>query len=443
MEFVLDILADAAGDTLALVPFLLVTYLVLELLEHVAGDRVNAAIQRAGAAGPVVGAVLGVVPQCGFSAMAATLYAGRIVTLGTLVAVFLSTSDEMLPMLVAESVPVAQMAQILAVKALIAVVTGFVIDGGIRALRRNTRVHAVLRRTVLGASANPAHVNCGHDDHSEGDILDEIGEAGVSAEHIHELCERAHCGCEEDEELGPVGGHGHGLTDGHGHGGCHGLGEHGDGCEDGHETGYEDPYCHDGAHAEFGCEHVVACCCGSEGAAVSEHGHSHGCEHECGHGHVHEQEHSHGHDHGHGHSHDHAHAHGGSLALSVVRSAVVHTAQVTVFIFLVTVVLVAVLETVGEPALEQFLRGNETLAILGSALVGLIPNCSASVVITQLYLEGALPFAPMLAGTLISAGVGYLVLFRTNRSARENLVFLVLMYLIGITWGLILAAFGL
>ena len=102
-----------------------------------------------------------------------------------------------------------------------------------------------------------------------------------------------------------------------------------------------------------------------------------------------------------------------------------------------------VLETFGESAIEQFLRGNETLAVLGSALVGLIPNCSASVVITQLYLEGALQLAPMLAGTLISAGVGYLVLFRTNRSARENAVFLIMMYVIGAGWGLILSAVGL
>ena len=106
-------------------------------------------------------------------------------------------------------------------------------------------------------------------------------------------------------------------------------------------------------------------------------------------------------------------------------------------------ILVAVLETFGESAIEQFLRGNETLAVLGSALVGLIPNCSASVVITQLYLEGALQLAPMLAGTLISAGVGYLVLFRTNRSARENVLFLIMMYVIGAGWGLILSAFGL
>lgn len=360
MDLLIDILLDAGKDTLSLVPFLLVTYLALETLEHVAGDSVNGAIKRAGAAGPVVGSLLGMVPQCGFSAMAATLYAGRVVTLGTLVAVFLSTSDEMLPLLLAEQVPVQTMAMLLASKALIALVTGFIVDAAIRGLRRNARAHAAIRRTVLGTAANPAHVNCAHDDHTGGDIIDEVAEAGVSADHIHELCERDHCGCDEDED---------------------------------------------------------------------EHGHDHS--------------HDHGHADEHERHHDHSHSYEGAPIVSIIRSAISHTVQVSVFIFLVTLILVAVLETFGESAIEQFLRGNEALAVLGSALVGLIPNCSASVVITQLYLEGALQLAPMLAGTLISAGVGYLVLFRTNRSARENAVFLIMMYVIGAGWGLILSAFGL
>lgn len=360
MDLLIDILLDAGKDTLSLVPFLLVTYLALETLEHVAGDSVNGAIKRAGAAGPVVGSLLGMVPQCGFSAMAATLYAGRVVTLGTLVAVFLSTSDEMLPLLLAEQVPVQTMAMLLASKALIALVTGFIVDAAIRGLRRNARAHAAIRRTVLGTAANPAHVNCAHDDHTGGDIIDEVAEAGVSADHIHELCERDHCGCDEDED---------------------------------------------------------------------EHGHDHS--------------HDHGHADEHERHHDHSHSYEGAPIVSIIRSAISHTVQVSVFIFLVTLILVAVLETFGESAIEQFLRGNETLAVLGSALVGLIPNCSASVVITQLYLEGALQLAPMLAGTLTSAGVGYLVLFRTNRSARENVVFLVMMYVIGAGWGLILSAVGL
>ena len=365
MDLLIDILLDAGKDTLSLVPFLLVTYLALETLEHVAGDRVNGAIKRAGAAGPVVGSLLGMVPQCGFSAMAATLYAGRVVTLGTLVAVFLSTSDEMLPLLLAEQVSVQTMAMLLASKALIALVTGFIVDAAVRGLRRNVRAHAAIRRTVLGTAANSAHVNCAHDDHTGGDIIDEVAEAGVSADHIHELCERDHCGCDEDEDEHE-----------HGHG---------------HEHGHEGDYAH-----ERGCA--------------------------CG--------------------HEHGHSHEGAPLLSIIHSAISHTVQVSVFIFLVTLILVAVLETFGESTIEQFLRGNETLAVLGSALVGLIPNCSASVVITQLYLEGALQLAPMLAGTLISAGVGYLVLFRTNRSARENALFLAMMYVIGAGWGLVLSACG-
>ena len=267
MDLLIDILLDAGKDTLSLVPFLLVTYLALETLEHVAGDRVNGAIKRAGAAGPVVGSLLGMVPQCGFSAMAATLYAGRVVTLGTLVAVFLSTSDEMLPLLLAEQVPVQTMAMLLASKALIALVTGFIVDAAIRGLRRNARAHAAIRRTVLGTAANPAHVNCAHDDHSGGDIIDEVAEAGVSADHIHELCERDHCGCDEDED---------------------------------------------------------------------------------------ERDHGHGHDHGHEgeheHHHGHSHSHKGAPVLSIIRSAISHTVQVSVFIFLVTLILVAVLEAFGESA---------------------------------------------------------------------------------------------
>lgn len=342
MDLLFDILADATKDTLALVPFLLVTYLVLELLEHTAGDHVNRMVKRAGAAGPVVGSVLGIFPQCGFSAMGATLYAGRVITLGTLVAVFLSTSDEMLPMLLAERVPASLLAWVLGIKVAVALITGVVIDVAVRLLSHNARVHAALRRTVLGAGEGTAE--------SE-DVIDGFAEAGESAEHIHRLCEQDRCGCS-----GPA----------------------------------ED---------------------------ARDHGHEH-----------------------------HHHAHSGSsvasVAFDVARSAISHTVQVSLFIFLVTVVLVAVLETVGQDALASFIGGNELLAVFASALVGLIPNCSASVVITQLYLEGVLGFAPLMAGLLVSAGVGYLVLFRTNRRVRENVLVVLAIYLVAAFWGMVLMAFG-
>lgn len=361
MDLLLHFIEHALEDTLALVPFLFVTYIALEALEHAAGARANAVVRRAGAAGPVAGALLGVVPQCGFSAMAATLYAGRVVTLGTLVAVFLSTSDEMLPMLVAERVDAGLLFRVLGLKVLVALITGVLADLAIRALRKNARVHAFLRRTVFSVRR----------DGVEADVVDQMAEGGETAEHICRLCEQDHCGCGHDHV------HVHGDERGHAHG---------------HEHGHEDA---DG--------HVAGC------------------------------------DHGHGHSHA-----GGRFGIvgSIVMSAVSHTVQVSLFIFLVTFALVLVLETVGEDALAAFLSGNQLLAVFASALVGLVPNCSASVVITQLYLEGVLGFAPLMAGLLASAGVGYLVLFRTNRHPRENAVIVVGLFLVACVWGLVFAALG-
>ena len=363
MDLLLHFIEHALEDTLVLVPFLFVTYITLEALEHAAGARANAVVRRAGAAGPVAGALLGVVPQCGFSAMAATLYAGRVVTLGTLVAVFLSTSDEMLPMLVAERVDAGLLFRVLGLKVLVALITGVLADLAIRALRKNARVHAFLRRTVFSVRR----------DGMEADVVDQMAEGGETAEHICRLCEQDHCGC----------GHDHAHV-------------HGD--EHGHEHGHEDA-----------------------------DGHVAGCDH--------------GHDHGHGHGHSHAGGRFG-IAGSIVMSAVSHTVQVSLFIFLVTFALVLVLETVGEDALTAFLLGNQLLAVFASALVGLVPNCSASVVITQLYLEGVLGFAPLMAGLLTSAGVGYLVLFRTNRHLRENAVIVVGLFLVACAWGLVFAALG-
>ena len=178
MDLLLHFIEHALEDTLVLVPFLFVTYIALEALEHAAGARANAVVRRAGAAGPVAGALLGVVPQCGFSAMAATLYAGRVVTLGTLVAVFLSTSDEMLPMLVAERVDAVLLFRVLGLKVLVALITGALADLAIRALRKNARVHAFLRRTVLSVRR----------DGMEADVVDQMAEGGSRPPSIFAVC---------------------------------------------------------------------------------------------------------------------------------------------------------------------------------------------------------------------------------------------------------------
>lgn len=321
MDLLVDVLADSVIDTLKLIPFLLVTYLAMEALEHFASNKVKEAVEHAGAAGPVVGALLGALPQCGFSAMAATLFSGRVVTAGTLVAVILSTSDEMIPVFVAHQEPASRMLSIIAIKVVLGIAAGLLLDLVLRLLHR----------------------------------------AGDGHTHIHELCEREHCHCEEADELEE-------LDDNH-----HDHGDH--------------------------------------------HGH-----------------HEHGYHHGHGHSH-----HG---AWGIVRSACVHTAQVTAFIFLISLLFGLIIEGLGVDSIRSTLAYHPVRATFIAALVGLIPNCGASVAIAELFLDGTLTTGPMLAGLLSSGGVGLLVLWRTNADACQNVYVTLLVYVVAVLAGLAACALG-
>lgn len=314
-------LEHSLGDTLYLVPFLFVTYLAMEWLEHRTGAKTQEAIKHAGAAGPFIGSFLGVVPQCGFSAVSATLYAGRVITLGTLFAVFLSTSDEMLPIFLAQQVPLPTIASIVGAKVVVAMVMGFIVDAAVRLARRD-------RQSL----------------------------------RIHELCEQDRCGCAEE---------------------C--------------STCQEDP------------------------AAV--YSHHDDCGADCTHQH---------------HCHDHSHDGGWK---GIALSALKHTLQVMVFIFLITLALDIAIEAVGEDALGDLLQSNPVLSIFASGLVGLIPNCAASVVIADLYIEGMLGAGAMFAGLLVSAGVGLLVLVRANRPWTQNLAIIAGLYAMGVFWGFMVSAF--
>lgn len=169
----LDALLDACLDTLKVFPFLLVTYLFMEWIEHGAGKKFERAIAKGGRVGPLIGALLGVIPQCGFSGAAATLYAGRVVTLGTLIAVFASTSDEMIPIMLSEAAPPALIGGILLVKVITGIVCGLVLDF---VLTKTGRLHT-------GLSSLKRHQGHGDND-------------------IHELCEEEGCECsDEDSEL--------------------------------------------------------------------------------------------------------------------------------------------------------------------------------------------------------------------------------------------------
>lgn len=323
MDFLVDVLTESVIDTLKLIPFLFLTYLAMEALEHSASHHVRAAVEKSGKAGPVVGSILGALPQCGFSAMAATLYAGRVVTAGTLVAVILSTSDEMIPVFVAHQESPTRLFGILALKVIVGIIAGLLVDVALRMLHRTGDGHA----------------------------------------HIHELCERARCHCEDaEDENGSAESEARAAT----------AGEHDD---------------------------------------VARRAH----------------EHAHGHDHG---------------LWPIVRSALVHTVQVTVFIFLVTFFFGLLIEGVGEDAIGELLADHPVRATFIAALVGLIPNCGASVALTELFLDGTLAAGPMVAGLLVSGGVGLLVLWRTNADLRQNAAVTGFVYAVGVAVGLLVGAAG-
>lgn len=158
----LDVIIDTLIDSVKLLPFLFMTYWAMEYMEHKMGEKTKAAIEKSGRFGAIPGSILGVFPQCGFSAAASNLYAGKIITLGTLMAIFLSTSDEMLPILISEQVHISLILKLLGIKAAIGMISGFIID----LVAKKKRMH-------------------GHD-HDESEHMD-----------IEHVCKNENCHCEE------------------------------------------------------------------------------------------------------------------------------------------------------------------------------------------------------------------------------------------------------
>lgn len=274
-----DILLDTVLDTLKLIPFLFLTYLAMEYLEHRTSQKVLIWVRKAGNFGPLIGGVLGAVPQCGFSAAASGLYAGRVISLGTLIAIYLSTSDEMLPILISEQAPAKLIFSILGIKILVGIFWGFLCD---HVFFRNANAHE--------------HI------------------------HIHTMCEEDHCNCDK----------------------------------------------------------------------------------------------------------------------GIFSSALKHTGQITVFILVISLVLNGVITYIGSDALSNLILNNKVWGPVITGLIGLIPNCAASVVITQLYLEGGLGFGALMAGLLTGAGVGWMVLARASHSVKETLKVIAVLYVTGVVSGLLL-----
>ena len=276
----LHVLEHTLIDTIKLLPFLFLAYLVIEYIEQKAGEKTNHVIQKAGKFGPVLGGLLGIVPQCGFSAAASNLYAGRIVTMGTLISIFLSTSDEMLPILISEAVPVGTIITILAIKLVIAIAVGMLVD-------------LIFRKKKVEDSK----------------------------EEIHKLCDEEHCHCEES---------------------------------------------------------------------------------------------------------------------GIFKSSLIHTLQIFAYILVISFVLNLIIYYVGEENIASLVLNVPVVGPLISSLVGLIPNCASSVILTQLYLENIISMGSMIAGLLVNSGIGILVLFRVNKNKKENFTILGILYLVGAISGIIL-----
>lgn len=278
-HIILHSLEHSLLDAIRLLPFLFLTYFLMELLEHSAGDKVTGIISRSGKIGPLFGSLLGAVPQCGFSASASGLYSGRIITLGTLFAIFLSTSDEMLPVMISSRIPVKTLVIVLAIKVVIGALVGFAVD-------------FIFRKK------------------------DEV--------KIGSICESEGCHCEK----------------------------------------------------------------------------------------------------------------------GVLRSALHHTLGVFFFVFAVGFALEIIIASVGEERIAEFVSALPALSNIISATVGLIPNCAASVVITELYVEGVISAGAMISGLLTGAGVGTLVLFKTNKSLKENFAIVFALWCVGALFGIILDLIG-
>ena len=338
MEMILDALVDAVLDTAKLIPFLLITYMGMEYLEHKAEKHTTGMLEKAGHFGPLIGAAVGILPQCGFSAAASSLFAGGVISVGTLIAVFLSTSDEMLPIFISEGVHPATMLRVLATKAILGLISGFLLDVFMR-----------------------------HGRHTK-----------APEKHIHDLCLHEHCDCDDDEE--------------------------------------------EELHTEAAHTHE---------ANADDHTHRH----------VAEEHHSHEHAAAHAHAGHHHHHHQKGF-MGIAMPALHHTVQITGFIYFITRIITLLVEGIGAEARGHFLSGKPIVGVFLAGVVGLIPNCAASVSITQLYLMGILNAGQMMAGLLVGAGVGLLVLFRTNDHPNENLRITIMLYGLGVFWGLVIEYLG-
>ena len=277
----LEVIEETLLDSIKLIPFLFIAYLIMEYIEHKTSQKSRETIKKSGKFGPLIGSFLGIFPQCGFSVVATNFYAGRVITLGTLISVYLTTSDEMIPIMISEAVPLLTILKILFVKLVIGIVAGFVINFVLRLINKNKK---------------------------------------IEEENIVDLCEHDHCHCEK----------------------------------------------------------------------------------------------------------------------GILKSSIHHTLSIFVFILIVTFIINTAIYFIGEENISNILLNKPIFGPIVSSLIGLIPNCASSVIITNMYLKNVINVGTMIAGLLVSAGVGLVVLFKTNKKIKENIAIICLLYIVGVISGIVL-----
>ena len=272
----LDILLDTILDVLKLIPFLYISFLLIEVIEHKFSDKSEKIMKKSGKYGPLLGGILGIIPQCGFSVLATNLYVTRILSIGTLISIYLTTSDEMLPILISHNVELSLIFKILGTKLLIGIIFGFIID-------------------LIFRNFN-------------------------NKKEDYHICNDENCNCDKE---------------------------------------------------------------------------------------------------------------------NIWLSSLTHTIKILLFIFVINLVLNIIIGFYGNEVLSKLFLKDNLLSPFLSSLVGLIPNCGASVLLTELYLGGAISFASMIGGLLTGSGVALLFLFRYNKNIKENLLIVSLIYSIGAFIGLL------
>ena len=274
----MHIIEHSIKDTIIIMPFLLIAFLLMEYIEHKFNKKTKKIIEKSGDLGPFFGSILGMFPQCGFSVLATNFYAAKIITIGTLVAVYLSTSDEMLPIMISKGLKIEEIITILILKVCIAIIAGFIIDGIYK-------------------------------------------KAKISKSEIKQICKEEQCDCH-----------------------------------------------HEG----------------------------------------------------------------------ILKSSIKHTLNITVFLFVTTLIITFLIETIGEDSLSKILLKDSFFGPFIASIFGLIPNCASSVIITELFLSNAISFGSMIAGLLTGSGIAILLLFKINKNKKENFMILSIIYFVGVFSGIII-----